>query len=447
MEDTDRIEQDLLQEVAANRLTAASELLSLLSPREVSDILERVSLAKAAVIYRLLSKDRALEVFDRLEPAVQGDLVAALRDDEVTSLFAELDPDDRATLIEELPATVATRLLHGLPRREREQTAAILGYPVGSVGRRMSPEYVSTHPDLTSAQTMERVRRGAAEAETIYTVLVTDRAREIVGVVSLREVIASDPNTRIAELMSEPEFAIATDTAEDAARILNESEYLLLPVVDSEQRLVGILTIDDANQILRDAEEEDAARAGGAEPLRRPYLSTSVFAITRSRVVWLLVLAVSALLTVQVLDIFSATLEQQVVLALFIPLLTGTGGNTGSQAAATVIRALAVGDVRPRDVGSVLLREVQVGAMLGALLGAIGFVLASLVFGVDFGIIIGLTLLIICALAATVGGAMPLLAKAIRVDPAVFSTPFITTFCDATGLIVYFMIARAVLGL
>ncbi|HEY5222859.1 MAG TPA: magnesium transporter [Microbacteriaceae bacterium] len=197
----------------------------------------------------------------------------------------------------------------------------------------------------------------------------------------------------------------------------------------------------------KDAESEDAARTGGTEPLRRPYLSTSVFSITRSRVVWLLVLAVSAILTVQVLGIFEATLEQKVVLALFIPLLTGTGGNTGAQAATTITRALAMGDVRPRDIGRVAFREVRVGAMMGLLLGVLAFVIAALFYGVPTASVIGLTLLAVCTMAATVGGAMPIIAKWLRVDPAVFSTPFITTFCDATGLVIYFTIAKAILHL
>lgn len=447
MDELVRVENELHAAVAAGNLTEASALLSELSPREIVEVLERSPQSKAAVIYRLLAKGRALEVFEMLDPAVQGDLVAALRDDETASLFAELDPDDRAQLVDELPATVAQRLIQGLAPVERAMTTAILGYRTGSVGRRMSPEYVHAHPEYTAERTLEGVRERAMEAETIYTIPVTDRGKQLVGVVSLRELLASDPGTLIAELMSEPEFAYATDSAEEAARVCADHEYLALPIVDSETRLIGILTVDDAHQILRDAEGEDVARAGGSEPLRRPYLSTSIFSIARSRVVWLMVLAVSALLTVQVLEIFEATLEQKVVLALFIPLLTGTGGNTGSQAATTITRALAVGDVRTSDVWLVLFREVRVGAMLGLLLGALGFVLASLVYDVPTGLVIGLTLLCVCAMAATVGGAMPLIAKAIRVDPAVFSTPFITTFCDATGLLIYFTIAKAVLGL
>lgn len=239
----------------------------------------------------------------------------------------------------------------------------------------------------------------------------------------------------------------ASEDAEDAARLCSQQGLLALPVVDRETRLVGILAADDASRILREAEAEDVARAGGSEPLRRPYLSTSILRIARSRVVWLLVLAVSALLTVQVLEVFEATLGDMVALALFIPLLTGTGGNTGSQAATTITRALAVGDVRTRDIAKVMLREVRVGILLGLLLGTLGFALASVVYDLSLGIVIGTTLLCICAMAATVGGSMPLIAKKIKVDPAVFSTPFITTFCDATGLLIYFSIAKAVLGI
>jgi magnesium transporter len=234
---------------------------------------------------------------------------------------------------------------------------------------------------------------------------------------------------------------------EEAARRCADEKLLALPVVDGTDRLVGILTFDDALDVLEEAESEDMARAGGAEPLRRPYLSTPVRSIVRSRVVWLLVLAVGATLTVRVLEVFEATLEQMVVLSVFIPLLIGTGGNTGNQAATTVTRALALGDVQVRDVGRVAFREVRVGALLGAALGAAGLLGVGPLYGWEVGAVIGLTLLTVCVLAATVGGVMPLAARALKVDPAVFSNPFITTFVDASGLVVYFLIASAVLGL
>jgi len=220
-----------------------------------------------------------------------------------------------------------------------------------------------------------------------------------------------------------------------------------MPVVDSEQRLVGIFTIDDALTVLEDEESEDLARMSGSEPLRRPYMSTSVITLMRSRIIWLLVLAIGATLTVQVLEVFEATLSQMLVLSVFVPLLIGTGGNTGNQAATTVTRALALGDVSPRDSFKVIGREFLVGLMLGLSLGTLGFLLTTAVYDFHIGLVIGLTLVCVCTMAATVGGVMPMAAQALRADPAVFSNPFITTFVDASGLLIYFGIAKLLLGI
>jgi magnesium transporter len=249
----------------------------------------------------------------------------------------------------------------------------------------------------------------------------------------------------IGDLMRPVHCVRATDDAETSARYCADLKVLVLPVVDNESRLLGILTVDDALRILESAETEDQARIAGTEPLRRPYLANPVSNLVRSRVVWLLVLAVGATLTVQVLEVFEATLNQAVKLAVFVPLLIGTGGNTGNQAATTVTRALALGDVGPRDLAKVLARELRVGFSLGLLLGSVAFVLVNVVYDRSLGTVLGLALLSVCTMAATVGGAMPLLARAIRTDPAVFSNPFISTFVDATGLMLYFLIAKAVL--
>lgn len=438
---------DIRRLVAQNDLAGASAVLTPLAVPEVVEVVDRLSVDDAAIVYRLLAKSRALEVFEALSPGTRGDLVGALRKAEVAALFAEMDPDDRVWLLDELPASVAPQLLRGLTRRERDLTAAMLGYPQSSIGRRMSPEFVTTHPQLNVAQTLERVRSALGIAETVYTVPVTDGERRVVGVVSLRDLLSAEPDAEIAELMNEVHVAVATEDAEAAARRTTDLALLALPIVDSEQRLVGILTIDDAARILKQEESEDAARQGGVEPLRRSYLSTPIRRLVRSRVVWLLVLAVGATLTVQVLDAFETTLAQMTVLALFVPLLIGTGGNTGNQAATTVTRSLALGEVTARDVRRVLSREIRVGFSLGLLLGALGFALAGLVYDWHIGLVIGLTLVAVCTVAASIGGIMPLAARAIKVDPAVFSNPFITTFVDATGLIIYFLIARAVLGL
>ena len=428
-------------------LPAVTALLRPLSSIQIVDVLERLDRQDRAVLYRVLPKDQALEVFEILAPSLQGDLVGALQDDAVAALFADLDPDDRVELLDELPATVAGRLMRGLPADERELTAAVLGYPQRSIGRRMSPEFVSVRPAMTTAEALTRVTAGLDDAETIYTLPVVDDGRVLIGVVSLRRLLAAEPGTPVAEVMRPPHWARATEDAEKAARRCADLRMLALPVVDSETRLVGILTVDDALQILETAESEDQARISGTEPLRRPYLTAPVAALVRSRVVWLLVLAIGATLTVQVLEVFEATLAEVVTLALFVPLLIGTGGNTGNQAATTVTRALALGDVGPRDLGRVLFRELRVGLSLGLLLGGLAFAVTSLVYDRSIGIVIGLTLVSLCTMAATVGGAMPLIARAIRVDPAVFSNPFISTFVDATGLLIYFMIAKAVLGI
>ncbi|MCT1434294.1 magnesium transporter [Dietzia maris] len=433
--------------IDAGDLHAAAEMVEEMPPWLIVGVLERSGAKDRAVLFRLLSKGTALVVFEALDPPLQSELIRALHTDRVNQIFTDLDPDDRAGLIDELPARVATRLMRELDHDEQALTAAVLDYPVGSVGRRMSPEFISTHPGLTAGETLERVRQRIDEAETIYAIPVTDDERRLVGIVGLRAVMRAEPQTAVHELMNDAITARARESAETAARRSADERLIVMPVVDDEGRLVGILTFDDALRVLEDAESEDTARAGGSEPLRRPYLATPVRTLVRSRVVWLLVLALGAALTVQVLEVFESTLEQVVALSLFVPLIIGTGGNTGNQAATTVTRALALGDVRPRDVLRVLAQEVRAGATLGLILGTVGLIVAGLVYGTDLGMVIGFTLLALCTIAATVGGLMPLLAQAVRADPAVFSNPFITTFVDATGLIVYFLIARAVLGL
>ncbi|WP_026061383.1 magnesium transporter [Rhodococcus rhodochrous] len=433
--------------VEADDLPAAHDAVAELSVEQVVDVLERLGRTGRAVLYRLLPKDRAIDVFEQLDPSMQSELLRGLRDDQVAAIFADLEPDDRVELLDELPATVASTLMRGLPPADREVTATILGYPQRAIGRRMSPAFVSLRQDMTVEQAMDAVRRRLGDAETVYTLPVVDDGRVLVGVVGLRELMSAAPGTVIADIMSEPYWACVTDDAEESARRCAELKLLALIVVDSETRLVGILTVDDALRILEAADSEDQARIGGTEPLRRPYLATPVGQLVRSRVVWLLVLALGATLTVQVLEVFESTLGRVVTLALFVPLIIGTGGNTGNQAATTVTRALALDDVTPRDIGGVIAREFRVGLSLGVLLGSVAFVLTSLVYDSSVGAVIGLTLVSICTLAATVGGAMPLVAKSIRADPAVFSNPFITTFVDATGLVIYFLIAKAVLGI
>ncbi|MDN5571153.1 MAG: magnesium transporter, partial [Propionibacteriaceae bacterium] len=323
----------------------------------------------------------------------------------------------------------------------------LLGYPEESAGRRMSPEVAWIPESFSVGAALARLRETGAGAETIYMVPVVGPGRLLRGVVSLRGLLVASDDAPVAELMSRPVFVRAEEDRELAARRIRDHGMIGLPVVDNEERLVGVITVDDAMRILAEEEDEDAARAGGTDPLRRPYLATSIPRLVRSRVVWLLILIGAATLTVNVLDLFEDALAQVVTLALFIPLLIGTGGNAGAQTVSTVIRALSTGDVDVRDVPRVVGREFLTGLALGGVLGGGAGLLAGVVFGSSIGLVLGLSLVAVCALATTVGALVPLASSRIGVDPAVVSAPFITTIVDATGLIVYFLIARAVLGI
>lgn len=447
LEDFDELFEGIQQSVDDSDLVGLAKSVKKLKANQVVSVIERLSDRERAIVFRVLPKTLALEVFESLAPALQSEVVEELSSSEISTIFSQLDPDDRVGLLDELPASVAQRLMIGLSSKERSLTNEVLGYVQGSIGRRMSPEYISLKDSDSVSQALAKVKTKLSNAETIYTLPVVDSSRQLVGVVSLRELMRELGRTKVSKVMQTPHSVRATDDEEFAARSCADLKVLAMPVVDNENRLVGILTVDDALRILEEEESEDAARSGGSEPLRRPYLSTPVFSIVRSRVVWLLVLALGATLTVSVLGAFEATIEELVVLTLFVPLLIGLGGNTGNQAATTVTRALALQDVRTKDVWKVLFRELRVGLVLGLLLGSLGFGITTWLFGVELGLVIGLTLFAICTVSATVGGVMPVVGLALRVDPAVFSNPFITTFVDATGLVIYFLIATAILGI
>jgi magnesium transporter len=412
----------------------------------VVDELERVDDLTRALAFRALPKDRALAVFEDLAPAIQSELIAGLREQTVLDLVAELDPDDRARLLDELPAGVASRLLQGLPPHERTMTTALLGYPVDSAGRSMTPEVAVIPLGAAVGEALDLVRRQEPGAETIYTLPVLGPGRRVEGVTSLRRLFVTDPDTPVQAVMSAPVVVQAEDDQEHASRVVRDHGLVAVPVVDAERRLVGMFTVDDAMRVLEREESEDLARTGASEPLDRPYLVTSVRQVVRSRVVWLLVLIVAATLTVNVLEYFEDVLAQVVALALFVPLLIGTAGNTGAQAATTIVRAMALGDVRFGDLPRVVWREVRTGLLLGTLLAAVGLVPAVIVAGDDIAVVVGVTLVIICTLATTVGACVPIVAKRVGLDPAVVSAPFITTFVDAIGLVVYFLVAQAVLA-
>ncbi|NEC15123.1 magnesium transporter [Streptomyces sp. SID8014] len=439
--------ESLRAAVKDQRLDAAQEWLERHPPHVVADELARMDAVDAGVAFRLLGKDRALEVFEELEPVDQQPILEGLRDRSFQELIEAMEPDDRARMLWEAPAKVVRRVLAGLSPNERRMTAALLGYPEGSVGRHMTPEVVALPQALTVEQALRTVRAKGADAETVYTLPVVDSGRRLTGIVELRELVLNAPDAMVSDLVvTEPASAYATDSAESAARLMRETNDLSLPVVDSEERLVGLFTIDDAVEVIEAADTEDVARQAGAAPWAGHYMAASVWQLARYRALWLALLLVAATLTVGVTQAFEATLEQVAQLALFIPMLIGAGGNAGAQAATACVRALAVGEVRGSDLMKVIWRECRVGLVLGSMLALLGLVVGTLFVSASIALVVGITLVVICGWAATIGGTMPLLAKRLNIDPAVVSAPMVTTLVDATGLIIYFLTAKAVLG-
>jgi magnesium transporter len=437
----------LTELVGERNLDAIADWLTEHGALDIADELIRLAPSERAVVFRLLSKDRALAVFEALDPLHQQQLLEALADDSVHDLFLGIDADDRARLLDEMPAKVAKRLLAQLPEQARTNTNILLGYAEDSAGRMMSPRYVNLRASQTVADALTRVRRAGLRSREVNVLPVTDDKRELIGVVDLPDLVTAEAGTRVRDLLQPETYVVRVDEDQEiAARLMQEADLVALPVVDTEDRLVGVITVDDAMEILEEEETEDIHRAGGVEPLDVPYMDAGVFHHARKRAVWLLVLIIAAASTITVMEAFEETLEAVYILAFFIPLLVDTGGNSGSQAATVVIRAMAVGEVRFADLPRILHRELRVGVMLGLMLGAIGFPIVAALYGTDFGLVVSVTLLAICTWASFAGGMLPVLAKRVGVDPAVVSAPLITTLVDATGLIIYFMIARAVLG-
>lgn len=445
---TGSIRLDLARMLADSDLRHAEQWLAARAPHEIAEEITRLRPVDAAVAWRLLPKGQALDVFEELDSTQQQAILEGLRDHAFAELLEAMDPDDRARLLGEAPAGFVRRVLAGLSTGERAMTAQLLGYPADSVGRYMSPEVVVVPVEATVGEALTRIRDRAADSETIDVVALVDGSRQYRATVDLKHIVLADEATSVAELArSEHPTVHADDDAETAARLIQQTNLLALVVVDSEDRVVGVLTIDDALEVIEQADSEDIARQAATLPSGGHYFSASVWRLARLRVVWLLVLILAAALTVSVLQFFEGSLEQVTALALFIPLLVGTGGNVGAQAATAAVRAIALGEVRTADLLRVAWREARVGFLLGISLGVIALGVGSLVVGPPVAITVGLSVIAVCIWAATVGAVMPIVARAMRIDPAVISAPLVTTLVDATGLIIYFLIAGAVLGL
>jgi magnesium transporter len=441
-------ETGFLEAIELGDVKAISRHIEVLAPHEIAEEIARLDSLESTLVWRLLPKDEALEVFEELDAANQQQLLSGMRDQAFRDLLERMDPDDRARLLGEAPASFVKKVLAGLSPKERKMTAELLGYPEETVGRYMSPELITIPVNTSVTEILEIIRRRGRDAETISVLGVVDKARKFVGTIDLTDLVMAEQDLTAGDLAN-PDAAtvLVTDDAEAAARLVQDTNHLAAMVLDTEGRVVGVLTVDDAIDIIEDANSEDFARQAASLPSTGHYLSGKVFTLARLRIVWLMFLIVAATLTVSVLQLFEGSLERFTALALFMPMLIGTGGNVGAQAATSAVRAIALGEVRPQDVLRVAWRESRVGLLLGFGLGIVGLIAGWLVASWQVGLTVAIAIMVVCMWAATVGSVMPLAAKALRIDPAVISAPMVTTLVDATGLVIYFLVAGLILGI
>ncbi len=431
-------------------LQGAKQVLVPVQPVDIAEAIEGLPEAMQVIAFRLLSKAEAIEVYEYLDSGVQQALLEEFKRQEVLDIVDKMSPDDRARLFDELPAKVVRRLVEQLSPGEREATALLLGYEAGTAGRIMTPEYIFLTEALTVSETLERIRSLAKVTETIYYLYVTDAARRLSGIVSLRDLVTSQPQRTLGEIMTRDVVYIYTDTDQkEVARLIQRYDFLAVPVVDREQRLVGIVTVDDVIDILEEETTKDIyALGGGVQSGGNNYFQTNLLSVARKRVVWLFVLLLTNTVTGTIIRSQEAILQQVVTLAAFIPLLTGTGGNVGAQSSTVVIRGLNTDEIHSLGATRVVLREAVAGLLLGLILGTVATGWAYVLQGnfyVAFSV--GVSLVAIAILASVAGSALPFLFRSLSLDPALMSAPFITTAVDVLGVLIYFHIAKMVLGL
>jgi magnesium transporter len=420
------------------------------SSHELAEALRDLSPTELGTLFSRLGDEALAELISELDPFDAARLLGKLSRAEAADVLEEMDPDDAADVAGELHSEVAEAILAEMEQEEAQDVRELLNYPPESAAGIMTPEFVALAPDLSADEALAALRRLAEEVEQIYYAYVTEPVTDrLLGVLSLHRLAFARPWTPISELMITDIAKVRADEDQEvAARLLDQRNLIALPVVDERDRLLGIITADDAADVLLEEAGEDIERLGGSQPLDEPYLRASVLHLFRKRVPWLLVLFIAEAYTGTVLRHFEDTLSEMVSLAFFIPLLIGTGGNVGSQTVTTLVRAMGVGEVQFGDLLRVVRREVAVGALLGAVMGVATYVRAwTLDVGVEIGPVVAVTAMFIVLWAAIVAGALPLVLRRLKIDPAVVSAPFITTLVDGTGLFMYFTIAQIMLGL
>lgn len=443
--------QSQLQRLLKQRnFEGVKALLVPVKPVDIAEAIDGLPEAMQAFTFRLLSKDEAIEVFEYLDPSVQQALIERFKHQDVLDIVDKMSPDDRARLFDELPAKVVRRLIEQLSPIEREATTLLLGYKPDTAGRLMTPKYIALKENLTVAQALERIRRLASITETVYYLYVTDAARCITGTLSLSQLVIAQPDEIVSEIMTRDVVSVLTDTdQEEVAHLIQRYDFLAVPVVDTEQRLVGIITVDDVLDVLEEETTEDIYALGGLQSGGDNYFQTNLLTVARRRVVWLLVLLITNTATAVVIQNQEDVLEKVVALAAFIPLLIDTGGNVGAQSSTVVIRGLSTNEIRMSKALRIIGREAIAGVFLGLMLAVAVTLWAYFLQGGNLGVAfsVGTSLFAIAVLASVSGSALPFLFHSLGLDPALMSAPFITTAVDVVGVFIYLSVARLILQL
>ena len=451
------MEKALLQMLESKKYSTLRDMLITMNPSDVAGIFSDLEEKQVPLMFRLLPKELAAETFVEMEPDTQALLIQGFSDNELKEVLSELYVDDAADLVEEMPATVVRRILGQADPEMRSSINQILRYPENSAGSIMTTEYVALRPNMTVEESITRIRRQGVDKETIYTCYVIDNDRTLLGLVTVKSLLlCEDDDTPISQIMVTNLISVTTqDDQEEVARMFSKYNFLALPVVDKENRMVGIVTFDDAMDVMQDEATEDMEIMAAITPSEKSYLASSPWDLFKHRIPWLLLLMVSATFTGMIISSFEASLGILPILTVFIPMLMDTGGNSGSQSSVTVIRALSLDELHFKDIFTVIWKEVRAAALCAIALAAVCFGKVMLVDRLLMGntsvtvlvdLTVCLTLAVTVIVAKVVGCSLPLIAKRFGFDPAVMASPFITTIVDAMSLLLYFLFAKAILG-
>ncbi len=452
------VEKALLKMLEEKKYSTLRDILITMNPADVAGLFDGLEEKQIPVMFRLLPKEQAAETFVEMEPEAQQLLIQGFSDNELREVLDELYVDDAADLVEEMPANVVRRILGQADPEMRSSINQILRYPENSAGALMTMEYVSLRPDMTVEEAILRIRRQGVDKETIYTCYVLDKDRTLLGIVTVKDLLlAESDDTEIREIMTSNIISVTTqDDQEEVAKMFSKYNFLALPVVDTENRMVGIVTFDDAMDVMEEEATEDMEIMAAMTPSEKSYLKSSPFELYKHRIPWLMLLMVSATFTGMIISSFESALALLPALTAFIPMLMDTGGNCGSQSSVTVIRALSLDELEFSDALTVLWKEIRTAVLCGITLAAVCFLKVLLVdrllmgnasISLSVDLVICLALGVTVIMAKMVGCTLPLLAKKLGFDPAVMASPFITTIVDALSLLVYFLFAKTILGL